>query len=121
MTSYRRIPETLPLTYAQQRTIWALVDSEADANLGLADAVVTWYGDTGAVLAIVRINGCPAPNPIVALWQYGAAYVVESEDDCNRWLAHFQECGGRRSIAIQREDDSAYVIQPGGSYEQLAS
>lgn len=80
-----------------------------------ASMVVVPYGSNGDVRAIVTDDDNPAPNPVRLVWFGGDAFIVESQAGYDRWLEMFQNAG-HRPEAIERLDDAAFVIHPGGTY-----
>ena len=109
----------------QTRTAGDLLRHHETAVRGPVTLYLAPYGSVGDCLAIMHDDDNPAPNPIVRIWGIdGNAYIVESENDYARWLESFESDAERLSLdrpsdfiaAVERADDTAYVIHSGGSY-----
>jgi hypothetical protein len=110
------IPESrkgaLEMTEAQTQAVEALREGYEISTHEPCSVAVTEYGSAGfgCILALLSFDTNPAPNPVKALWENGSAHIVRSERDYERWLEILE------TPTVQREDDLAFVISPGGYY-----
>jgi len=105
------------MTEAQARTVESLrVGTEAEW-MAPVEAQTARYGfASGGLVLLVLSTATDAPNPVVRLWSEGSAHLCEREGDYLRWID-----SGLSIEAVERENDMAYVISPGGFYVTLAN
>jgi hypothetical protein len=115
------VPETTddgyPIPAQARATIAALVAMDRDYGYGPVSLSTARYGDAGLALTVCIIStDSPADNPVRRVWQDGNSHIVGSNEDYSRWC----EVLGTR-VAIEREDDAAFIIAPGGMFARFSS
>jgi hypothetical protein len=110
-----RVGYAVPVTEAQRLTCEALREFDESSLREPVTATVATYGTTGCVLLVLSPDNNPAPNPVVRVWADGDAHIVATDNDYRRWL----DILGDRVEAVEREDDAAFVIAPGGEHVPL--
>lgn len=106
------VPELV--TDSQALTLVALAEHCGESWQCSPIVSVAAYGDAGYIVAVFSCDS-PAPNPIVRMWAGGDAYSAMNESDYAAWVGKLRADHGR--VIVERADDAAYVIAPGGTYE----